>query len=84
MEVGWKPQREGRSNYTAPASVCGLEYKGLSVLLGWIKKRNDNRWDWHVCTSHLRDDWKPLLRQQGVLNTEEEAKAKVESGWNNH
>lgn len=57
---------------------AGGTYVGWYVVLGFVRKRADGRWNWQANAWRWdMGDWQAKTVQQGVLDTEADARAKL-------
>ncbi len=54
----------------------------IHIVLGTVKKKNDNRFEWTHCFSRMAPkEWVPTTPNQGVCDTHEAAVEMLYKGW---
>jgi len=82
--IEWKLYQSPQRHYCYSASTKIGDYVSsfMRERLGQVKEKNDHRFEYTLFVCKYRIDWPIKKVIQGVATTLEEAKQKVESGWN--
>lgn len=85
----WRTCGEGNLSYSIPCAFMMKDqgllsvYENITEPLGYVKKKNDGRYEWFIKPIKYNKVWPVTEHKQGVCFTQEEAIRIVESQWKN-
>jgi len=76
----WFRRPNGEHVFICQCRIRDRVFPSMTQKLGYVRRKNDGRWEWFRCPQAYNPLWDVPKHVQGVMDTVEEAKAKVEEG----